>query len=956
MHTSNTSLTKYAYTSYPNDPLNTRIYTLENGLKVYLSAYDDKPRIQTYIAINAGSKFDPKETTGLAHYLEHMMFKGTPNYGSSNWNKEKILLDEISVLFEAHKNTNNEDEKKQLYKKIDSLSYEASKYAIPNEYDKMLTLIGAKGTNAYTSNDQTVYVNDIPATEIERWCKVEAERFQHLVLRLFHTELETVYEEFNRSQDNDARWSFSKVWEHLLPEHPYGTQTTIGEGEHLKNPSMVNIHTYFNNYYVPNNAAIIMCGDLDYDSTIACIDNYFGSWKAAKLPELSFPEANKLRTPIYCETYGQQAEHVYVGYLFKGKNSDDEPYLEMLDMMLSNGKTGLIDVQINQKQRTLESGSFPHILQDYSVLFLSGKPKEGQSLEEVKDLLLEQIEQLKAGNFTQEDMKAVISNLKLQEIKNLETYTGRAGELLSIFTGNVDYTSYLNHINTLASIKREELIAFANLHLANNYVVSYKRKGEDKNRHKVAKPEITPVILNRDTVSDFVHTIAGMQTDSIKAEFIDFNKEIQSTQLQNGNVLEYIPNTINKTFVLQYIFDMGIFNNREWLYAVEYAKLLGTATYSKEALSRELFAHGISIQLQVENRKITYTISGLEENIDKALMLCNEVFLHIKPDSITYKDFVANIAKARQNNKTNKGFILQTLMLQYAQYEGYTMPAMDGYTSKKLQEISSNYFCDVFTSISEHPHRVAYYGSIPMEIITDRINTLVHITKANREIPPINNAYTVCAFDTPRVFFLNYDMIQTEILFVSKSDTYNSKHTAYSRLMNEYFGSGLSSILFQEIREQKALAYAANCVFTSPFYKNDYHYVMGYIGTQSDKIREAISTYKTILQELPRIDNQFKNAKKSLLAQTESDRIKRFEIYTLKELYRNRGIQHDIRREDYTALQQLQFEDLQSFFKTHYIDKEYAILIIGNKEKLDMDFIKSLGKYKELQNADLFIE
>ena len=110
----------YNYETYPNDPLKARIYTLENGLKVYLTVYKDKPRIQTYIAVKAGSKFDPKETTGLAHYLEHMMFKGTPNFGSKDWNKEKMLLDELAQLFEAHKNASSKEEKDLIYKNKNS--------------------------------------------------------------------------------------------------------------------------------------------------------------------------------------------------------------------------------------------------------------------------------------------------------------------------------------------------------------------------------------------------------------------------------------------------------------------------------------------------------------------------------------------------------------------------------------------------------------------------------------------------------------------------------------------------------------------------------------------------------------------------------------------------------------------------------------------------------------------
>lgn len=945
----------YTYETYPNDPLKARIYTLENGLKVYLTVYKDKPRIQTYIAVKAGSKFDPKETTGLAHYLEHMMFKGTPNFGSKDWNKEKMLLDELAQLFEAHKNASSKEEKDLIYKKIDSLSYEASKYAIPNEYDKMTSSIGAKGTNAYTSNDQTVYVNDIPSNEVEKWCMIEGERFQHLVLRLFHTELETVYEEFNRSQDNDARWSYAKVWESLLPNHPYGTQTTIGVGEHLKNPSMINIHNYFNTYYVPNNIAICMSGDFDFDSTIAWIDKYFGSWKAGKLPELKFDEAPKLNTPIVRETFGQQAEHLYIGYLFNGRNTEDEKYLQMLDMMLSNGKTGLIDVNINQKQKTLEAGSYPQVLNDYSLLMLTGKPKAGQTLEEVKDLLLAEIENLKKGNFTQEDMNAVVTNFKLQEIKSYENNSSRANKFVGIFTGNTDYKKSLSFIDELASIKKEVLVKFINEKLQNNYVVSYKRKGEDKERHKVDKPKITPVVLNRDVSSVFAQSFNEKASASISPVFIDFKKEIKSAKLQSGVQLEYIPNELNKTFNLQFLFDMGTYNDKDLSYAIEYVKLLGTDKYSLEQIKYELFKYGLDFGMAVESRKIRISLSGLEENMQQGLSLLEHIITHAQVDENVYHEFANKIIKARQNQKSDKGYILQYLMADYAKYDGKIIPSQDIYTSSQIKSLNPQELVNKVKNLFSYKHNIFYYGQKPIDEVTKILNTSHHINLPLKEYPS-RKTYEYTTFSEPTVYFYNFDMVQAEMIFLAKDESYNSSYSAYSNLLNEYFGSGLSSIIFQEIREQKALAYASSCIYSTPAYNDENHFIQGYIGTQADKIKDAIPTLQGLINKMPRIDKQFENAKESALSQIASDRTTRTDIYNLKEVLRNRGIDFDLRMQTYDAINKMSFEQLNDFFEKHYTKNTYAIVIIGNKDKIDLDYLKSLGKFKELTEKDLFVE
>ncbi|RYY06771.1 MAG: insulinase family protein, partial [Sphingobacteriaceae bacterium] len=251
----------YTYKYVTNDPARARFYTLKNGLTVILSATPKQPRIQTYIAVKAGSKTDPAGHTGLAHYLEHMMFKGTDKFGSLDWSKEKPLLDKIDNLYEQYNKTTDEAKRKEIYKQIDQTSGEAAKFAIANEYDKMMAGMGAQGSNAFTSFEQTVYTEDIPSTAVDKFLTLQAERFRAPVLRIFHTELEAVYEEKNRSLDSDPNKVQESMFAALFPNNNYGRQTTIGTVENLKNPSLKAIRNYYYSYYVPNNMGIIMSGD-----------------------------------------------------------------------------------------------------------------------------------------------------------------------------------------------------------------------------------------------------------------------------------------------------------------------------------------------------------------------------------------------------------------------------------------------------------------------------------------------------------------------------------------------------------------------------------------------------------------------------------------------------------------------------------------------------------------------
>lgn len=472
----------YLYEYVQNDPLGVRIYTLNNGLKVYLSVNKDEPRIQTAIAVKVGSKNDPRNNTGLAHYLEHMMFKGTSKIATTNWSDESKLLNQISDLYEKHKATDNPDEKKYIYHQIDSISGLAAKLSIPSEYDKMVSSLGAKGTNAFTSVDQTVYINDIPSTEIEKWLYLEAERFNELVLRLFHTELEAVYEEFNMGQDRDDSKVYEAMLKALYQKHP-AQISTIGLGEHLKNPSMKAIHNFWETYYVPNNMAICLSGDLDPSETIRLIDKYFGKLKNKPTPKFSFEPETPIEKPILIDVYGKETEYVQLAYRFDGAGTNDEMMLALLDGIFQNGKAGIMDINLIQKQKILSGGAYKLGMKDYNAYVIEATPRDGQTLEEAKNLLLQQIEVLKKGDFSNDLIPAVIKNTKLSRLKSYETNRGRFGYLFTAFINDLSWDYMVNYVDNLGKITKNDVVKFANQKFKNNnYVVVYKNKEKIKHR------------------------------------------------------------------------------------------------------------------------------------------------------------------------------------------------------------------------------------------------------------------------------------------------------------------------------------------------------------------------------------------------------------------------------------------------------------------------------------------
>ncbi|WP_146752250.1 M16 family metallopeptidase, partial [Chryseobacterium balustinum] len=438
----------YSFETVKNDQSGVRVYTLKNGLKVYLAKNDDAPRIQTYIPVRTGSNNDPSDNTGLAHYLEHMVFKGTSHLGTQDWAKEKAILKQISDLYEQHKAEKDPEKKKALYKKIDEVSQEASKYAIANEYDKAISSLGATGTNAHTWLDETVYKNNIPANELEKWLKVEKERFSELVLRLFHTELEAVYEEFNRAQDNDGRLVNYALMDALFPKHPNGQQTTIGTSEHLKSPSMEAIHKYFDTYYVPNNMAVVLVGDLDFDKTIKMVDQYFGSFKYKELPMKKMVSEEPMTSIVTRTVKSPSTPRMTIAWRTDSNGTKEARLATMVGEILSNnGDAGLIDLNINQKQATLGAGAYASPLKTYGSFNMYVTPKDGQSFDAAKKLLFAQIDLIKKGQFPEWMLKAIINDMRVQRMKGWETADGLATTLYGAYIGERTWEQELDEIN-----------------------------------------------------------------------------------------------------------------------------------------------------------------------------------------------------------------------------------------------------------------------------------------------------------------------------------------------------------------------------------------------------------------------------------------------------------------------------------------------------------------------------
>lgn len=935
-----------------NDPLNARIYTLKNGMKVYLSVYKNAPRIQTYIAVKAGSKNDPANATGLAHYLEHMVFKGTDVFGTKDFKKEQLELKKIENLYETYRGTTDMAKRAKIYHQIDSISGVAAKYAIANEYDKMLASIGADGTNAFTSYDQTVYVNDIPSNQISNWLKIEAERFRAPVLRLFHTELEAVYEEKNRGLDNDQ----NKVWEALMQglfkKHTYGTQTTIGTIDHLKNPSMVEINKYYKKYYVPNNMAIIMSGDFDPAKVIGEIEKNFGNFAAKPVETYTYQPEAPVTQKIVKEVNGPDPASVNLGWAFGGEGTKDADICTLISGILYNQTAGLMDINLNQAQKVLTSDNFFYALKDYSFFGSSGQPKEGQTLEEVEKLLMSQLELIKKGEFPEWLMQAVVTDLKLRKTKELENNDTRAQAMLNAFVNDIKWQTSVNTIERISKITKQEVVDFAKKNFTdNNYVVVYKRTAEDLTIQKVEKPAITPVEVDRDHTSPFVDNIAKSTPPVIEPKFIDYEKDIVKTTLKSNIPLLYNKNTENKLFDLYYKFDMGSNNDKMMPIAIKYIPYLSTSDMTAAQIKQELYRLGCSFNVFCDNENIWVSLSGLSDNFNSAVALFEKVLSNPVVEEPVLKNLIGDLIKEREDNKLQKRLILNRGMLSYARY-GAVNPFSNVLSDQELNQLSVADIKSKIKSLIGYDHKVLYYGPREVEEIKTVLNTSHSVPEKMNPVPPAFNFEEKQLDKT--VYVVDYDMKQAEIMMLSNGLNYNPAEVPIITLYNAYFGGGMSSIVFQDLRESKALAYSTFSRYNQPNKLTKKYLNVSYIGSQADKLDEAMKGLSDLLNEMPKADGSYASAKESILQEMRTQRVTKGDIIFnyLEALELNNKT--DIRKDVFEKVQNYSFDDVKKFQEANVKGKPITVLVLGKKDALDMKVLEKYGTVKVLTLKEVF--
>jgi predicted Zn-dependent peptidase len=934
-------------------PLEVRKLILKNGLTVYLNEDHSKPEIFGAVVVKTGSRNDPEDATGMAHYFEHIMFKGTDQIGTIDWNSEKIYLDSISMYYDRLVETTDENTRNNIHAEINRLSQKAAEFTIPNETDVLLRDIGGANLNAGTGFEQTVFYNSFPAYQLEKWMEIYAERFRNPVFRLFQSELEAVYEEKNLYSDMPGQLMMEDFLKTHYKTHPY-SRPIIGLTEHLKNPQISKMMDFYNTWYVANNMALILTGSFNTDEIIPLIEEKFGAWRSGELPKLpdyqlaqfNGREIKKVRmSPIRIGVMSFRT--VPVGH-------PDDPALEIATKLLSNeAGTGIFDQAVmDNKIMALE----PMSLQapdhgSYAIVFI---PKViGQSFGSAEKIVNDGLMALKTGNFSDELLQALKLEYSKEFQRNFESTENRAYLLIEAFTEGREWEDILNELNEVEAVTQEDITRVANTYLGDNRLLYLSKMGFPK-KDKIKKPDWKPVVpQNADLKSEFAKRIDETPEKWTEPTFIEFGKDVRFEPMGEDFDFYYTPNPFNEIFTMSIQFRKGTLHDELIGSAAEYMNLIGTTEKTFKQFRSELQNIGANLWISAEQNTLTINIEGFDDKLEESLKLVNELLITPDKDDTQLEKFLQGV---KGNNKMRRDdpMTIGNALYQYALY-GDNSSHIRNLTYSEAKKLTGDQLISVFKEALTHDGLILYTGSLPYEKVKDAASVFTKRTQVPVKLDYVE--LTRKDFSENTVYLHhNGKARQSNINFYVQGNKLNEQERALTNVFNEYFGSGMSSLVFQEIREFRSLSYAAYATYRPAFLKNNPAYLLGYMNTQSDKTLEGMEAMTDLITNMPEKPDRMEGIRKAMLQSVFTSRPDFRNLGSTVARWRLQGYDSDPGEIRYSVYNRIDFNDIVKFYKDQIGDKPHLITVTGNLKKMDRKELEKLGKMVELKFDDFVRE
>ncbi len=932
--------------------LNVETYTLDNGLTIFLNEDHSVKKIFGAVAINAGSKNDPADATGIAHYLEHLLFKGTTEMGTWNYEAEKPLLDSINYWYDKLGATQDAIARERIQKEINRISVKASKYSLPGEFDNLLKSIGSRGVNAFTSPDMTFYHNSFPPNQIAKWLDLYAHRFSEPVFRSFQSELEVVYEEKNRAMDGFEYQIYETFMDKLFSPHPYGTQTTLGKTEHLKNPSLNKMYEFFRNYYVANNMALILTGDFDAEKIKPLIAEKFGRLKKGNVPAFPDYPINKFEGKEITKVRYTPIKVGVLGYKTQGANHPDQPVLEVMAGLLSNeSETGFLD-RLVQENKLMEIMALSESLNDDGThLFIIIPKILRQSMGSAEKKVLNEINRLKIGDFDDGLLNAVKNELYLEFQRELEDLTDRGTAIGYAFNRGISWEEYLSYPEKVAEVSKEDIMRAADKYYGKDLLALYSKMGFPK-KEKLDKPGYKPVQPDAAKSSSYAEGFKSMASLEREPDFIDFEEDATFVDLRNNNRLYVTPNPINDVFTLNLKYQYGNDNHRDLKLATDLMNYAGTGDMTMLQLKQKFAELGMQYRIYSTRNYMNISLEGKEENMAEGIALLDKLVHAPVADDKALKILLKDEKTQRRIEKRTPSSI-GTALRYYAIY-GDRSPFLRRHTMKEIKAADKQVLTRKFLDGVGYAATIHYVGSKDADAFKSIFLDNFSLNMSGIREPLIFQK--PARYKNSHVYFIHdKKAVQSQVYFYVAGEKYDKKDYAKYQAFNSYFGDGFSGLVLQEIREYRSLAYSAWGRYFHPLKYGERSFLNSFVGCQSDKTNEAVDVMMRLIRNLPEKPERMDLIKSSLQQKIFTDypsyRLVSSRIEGLKKL----GYRKDPNELAYPDFEKLQFDDLMSLYEKHIKEKPVVITIYGNKNKINWNELARFGDVEELKLKDVIV-
>ena len=935
--------------------LKVKEYRLENGLTVWLNEDHSQPKVFGAVVVKAGAKDCPD--TGIAHYFEHMMFKGTDRIGTLDYESEKVLLDSIAMKYDELAMTEDTAARARLQKEINELSIRSSEYVIPNEFNRLINRFGGSGLNAATSYDATIYFNTFSPQYMVQWAEINSERLINPVFRLFQSELETVYEEKNMYGDFIGGQVMDTLMARYFGPHPYA-YPIIGSTKNLKNPRLTEMHKFFEDYYVASNMALILSGDFDAQQVMPILEKAFSrirSGNAPKqekvmLPPFNGRETMKVKFPIpFIKAMG-------LGFRGVSANHEDQVALNIAVNLLNNANgTGYLD-KLMVEHKLMGALAINESMNEAGILAVAIMPKLLiQSYSSAEKMVWDEINRVKNGDFSDEMFNSLKLEQKRQYASSLENIDSRATIMMNLFSQGKSWNDYLNEVARIESITKEDVVRVAQKYFSNNYLCVTKSTGKYP-KDNLPKPAFSPVVpRNADASSSYAKQLEKIPEQQVAPRIIDFEKDVKTSKLPPLVTLYTTPNPLNDIFTLNISYGIGALEQPELMQLTNYLQLLGTESLSFEQFRSRLQSIGSTLAFDVTPDAFVMKVTGFDNHIDETMELVGDFIRHAKADDKKLRQIVDD-AKVSEKAFFKSGDNVASALLEQVKY-GDQSRYLRKLSLSQIKKLKGKDMLAIYDKVRSVQCDLHYCGTLPVEKV---IGTIRQHLPLERTTVASNSPYyrELKQYDRPTVFFIDMpDMAQSIVYGYVKGDPVDDKASRHaSQLFSVYFGGDMSSLMFQEIREFRSFAYRTSGRYQLPnhAHKGTAGSFTAMLSTQSDKTLDALGVLDSLIREMPLKPERMEAVKQTLVNRINNDYPPFRNLSEKVASARMEGFDRDPAEEFLRDIATMDMQDISRFYQEQISGRPVVYVITGNRKHIDMKKLAEYGTIIKVKKKGIY--